>query len=137
MLEIFEHIKHFRPSEFDYPEKIDPFSLQLLDAMRDQEGKRRGIIITVNADFAYSGHAPNSWHYKGKAFDIVIRDARTGRPLPVMKQFIIAMHYPWGGVGFYPYWNDPGIHVDTRPLGVFQRKATWWRDEKGEYKPYP
>ena len=126
MLEIFEHIKHFRPSEFNHPEK-----------MRDEEGKRRGIIITVNTDYAYSGHAPNSWHYKGKAFDIVIRDARTERPLPVMKQFIIAMHYSWGGVGFYPYWNDPGIHVDTRPIGVFEKRATWWRNEKGEYKPYP
>jgi len=132
--ELFKDIRHFTPDEFDRPDMLDRDALLLLDAMRHEEAKHRPIRITVNADYALTGHSKNSRHKCGDAFDIVIRDARTLEPLDVITQFIIALRYTWGGVGFYPYWNEPGLHVDRRPWSVFGRRALWWRDEKGKYR---
>ena len=134
----FKGIQHFSPDEFDYPEKMDRLTLQMVDAMRDIEGHRRHIIITINCDYvprARGGHAPNSMHYWGKAIDCVIRDARTREPLPIMEQFLIALRYHWTGIGFYPFWDDPGLHLDTRTGTRFLPRALWWQDEHGKYKP--
>lgn len=131
---IFNRVKHFKPSEFDHPDKIDEISLKTLDAMRHAEGSRSGIIITINSDFATSGHSKKSQHYLGKAFDIVIRNNVTKKPLPVLSQFLIAVRWSWTGIGVYPFWDYPGIHVDTRAMTRYQRRALWMRDETGEYK---
>jgi len=129
--EEWNEIKHFKPDEFDYPDFIDFNSLSMLDSMREKEKK----IIIINSDFAFTGHSDNSMHYKGKAFDIVIKDKNTKEPLPIIEQFLIAIRYFWTGIGFYPFWKVPGLHVDTRPLTLLDRRATWWKDKEGEYRP--
>ena len=133
MHRIWQSLKHFRPEEFHRPDKLNPDALRLLDAMRDSvDGE---VIVTINADYAESGHTPNSWHYKGRAFDLVIRDAKTHEPLPVIKQFLIAVRFNWGGIGVYPFWRSPGLHLDNRPLSLTDRRAMWWRNEEGKYRP--
>lgn len=130
----FRKIRHFKPEEFDAPERLDDDSLILLDAMRHEEAKRRDIIIVVHADFAITGHSAGSRHAFGDAYDISIKDLESGKPLPIMVQFRIASSYTWGGIGIYPFWNNPGIHIDRRPWSVFKRRATWYKDAAGEYK---
>jgi uncharacterized protein YcbK (DUF882 family) len=127
-------VRHFAPSEFNFPDMLDSRTIAMLDAMRHEEGKTRDIIITINSDFDYSGHSSNSMHYQGKAFDLVIKDRRTQHHLPILDQFLIAVRYFWTGIGFYPYWNTPGLHVDTRPMILTGRRALWWRDNDGSYK---
>ena len=133
----FKGVRHFSPDEFRYPELMDSQTIHLLDRMRDIEGARRNIIITINCDYvppSSGGHAPNSMHYRGKAVDCVIRDGRSRRPLPVVEQFLIAIRYQWTGIGFYPFWDDPGLHLDTRPGTRFSPRSMWWRDADGHYK---
>ena len=130
---LFHGIEHFKPSEFDHPDKLDRDALTLLDRMRHDEGSRHGIIITVNADYATTGHSNNSRHYWGDAFDIVIRDEISRRPVPLLAQMVMAARYTWGGIGIYPYWNEQGIHVDRRPWTVFSRRAFWYRNRDGHY----
>lgn len=132
---IFKGINHFIPDEFDRPDKIDNDALRLLDKMRHMEGGRNGLIITINADYATSGHTDKSRHAFGDAFDIVFRDRATRRPLPLKAQFAMASRYAWGGIGVYPFWDDPGVHVDRRPWAVFSRRALWFRDEEKKYHP--
>lgn len=133
MRRVWRYLKHFKPEEFRYPDKINPDALRLLDAMRDSID---GLgIITINADYDEHGHAPNSWHYRGRAFDLVIRDAETHEPLQVIKQLLIALRFKWNGVGVYPYWRAPGLHLDIRPLASTDRRAMWWRDKEGNYRP--
>ena len=52
----------------------------------------------------------------------------------MMEQLVFALRFDWGGVGFYPYWNAPGIHVDNRTDGNHMREI-WWRDKGGAYHP--
>ena len=129
--------KYFRRSEFNHPDKIDNLSLLTLYRMRRMEGDRRKIIITVNEDYAETGHSAKSYHKNSgvcRAFDIVIRDSETREALPVIDQFLIAVRYDWNGVGFYPHWETPGLHVDTRP---YTRRSLWWRNNAGVYKYNP
>lgn len=128
--------RFFSPEEFNHPEKIDETTLLTLYEMRKEESKYLDIIITINEDYAESGHATTSWHGRDgvcKALDIVIRDAKTGKALPIIDQFFIAIRYEWTGVGFYPYWNTPGLHVETGFDGDY-RKGLWYRDQDGTYK---
>lgn len=120
-------LRHFKPEEFKYPDSVDDQTLLLLDHMRDHE---RGIYITINSDYR---PGDPKWHGKGKALDIVIWDVETRKPLPLIQQFLIASRYMWTGIGVYPFWNTPGIHVDTRPMAVSGWKALWWRDKDGNY----
>ena len=123
-----EGMRHFLPIEFSYPDLMDDHTLNMLDEMRDQE---QGIYITINTD--YRPGDPR-WHGKGKALDLVIRSQATREALPLLQQFLIANRYLWTGIGVYPYWNTPGLHVDTRPMRVYGRKAFWWRDAEGKYR---
>ena len=112
-------------------------AVRLLDEMRHREDELADfpLRIYVNADYAPGkGHSAGSRHYFGDAFDISIINGKTGRPLPLMEQFIMALRYCWTGVGFYPYWTRPGVHVDRRPLTIFGRRAMWWRDKNGKYQ---
>jgi len=34
----------------------------------------------------------------------------------------------FGAIGAYPYWNQPGLHIDMREDNVY-----WYRDKKGKY----
>jgi hypothetical protein len=133
-LETFQTVKHFKPEEFRYPDKVDDDTLLQLDAMRENE---KGIYIIVTSDYR---PGDPKWHGKGKALDIIMMDRLLNLPLPVIKQFLIASKYCWTGIGIYPYWTNeigkrmPGVHVDTRPMRRFGWRATWWRDRVGKYR---
>lgn len=121
-------IKHFKPDEFDYPHLMDADTLFQLEAMRKGEG---GIYITINSDYREDDDGQHGW---GKAIDLVMWSKQTKEPLPVIRQFFIALRYVgWTGVGFYLDWDIPGIHVDTRPKTRFEKKALWWRKD-GVYR---
>ena len=132
MRRIWRTLRYFSPEEFHYPNKLNPDMLRLLDSMRasiDGQG-----IVTINADFDFAGHAPNSWHYKGRAVDLVIRNSETKEPLNIVTQLLIALRFNWKGIGVYPYWRSPGLHLDNRPLSSTDRRAMWWQDESGKYR---
>jgi len=132
-LKIFDKIKHFKLEDFDHPDMLDDITLQMLDDMVEQEGWVKKISIKMHADFAYSGHSDKSMHYMGKAFDVSILDTESGKPLPIIEQFLIAIRYFWTGIGIYPRWNSPGLHLDTRPITRFTRRTFWYLDRDGNY----
>lgn len=135
---VFEIVKkYFGKHDFNHPDKVNNLSLLTLYRMRRMEGDRRNIIITVNEDYAETGHSDKSYHKNSgicRAFDIVIRDEKTREALPILDQFVIALRYDWTGVGFYPHWETPGLHVDTRP---YTRRSLWWKNRHDVYKYNP
>ena len=103
---------------------MHPDVIYLMDAMREYAG----IPCIIHEAYAASGHSPKSYHYKGLAIDFHFEG------LSLLEQFLISQRFAWGGIGLYPFWARPGLHVDMRPLGLFQPGARWWRDEKGVYR---
>ena len=139
---LWENIRFFKPEEFGHNvEKMDIVAIYTLDDMRFIEAEKRRIegkepiIITINEAWAERPSNPTSMHPQGKAIDCVIRNAKTKKPLPIIEQFLIAIHYSWTGIGFYPFWKDPGLHLDIRPPYRLFRKTTWWRNKHGGYEP--
>jgi hypothetical protein len=101
---------------------LNPLLVYSLDALREFVG--RPIIINC----AYRPKDKGSTHPAGDAADIVI----TG--LAVVDQFLLAERTRlFAGIGVYPYWNRPGLHVDVRQLRPNQHGPRWGRNAAGIY----
>lgn len=77
-------------------------------------------------------HSGDSWHYKGRAFDVMFPRNK------LATAWLTALRFPeWGGVGAYPWTPDPGLHCDTRPVGLSEQgagfKVLWYVDGNGAY----
>ena len=87
------------------------------------------ISPVKGAVYATTGHAPKSYHYKGKAADIF-------PSCDLFDAFIAAIQVGFTGIGLYPYWGmyEPiiilgGLHVDIRPGPL----KTWVRMKDNSY----
>ena len=117
----WKKVRYFKASEFSHPESLDPLLIYSLDALRAAAGKP----IKINCDFRPGDPGQ---HGLGKAADIVISG------FSVVDQFLIAEKTRlFSGIGIYPYWNRPGIHVDVRSLKPHEPAARWARNAAGVY----
>lgn len=80
------------------------------------------LIVHCGYEKRSSGQHPH-----GKAVDFHL----TG--MSVFDQFIAASRFGFRGIGLYPYWNNPGLHVDNRSLKPGQKKALWGCTAPGMY----
>jgi hypothetical protein len=129
----FAGILHFKPKEIPGWENMEAETIERLDTMRHLDGKALGWYFIVN-----SAHreGDTGMHGKGKAIDGAMIDRATREPLPLIHQYMIASRHGWGGIGLYPYWDRPGLHLDTRIHLPYERHARWWRDEQGRYRDF-
>jgi uncharacterized protein YcbK (DUF882 family) len=116
-------VKYFNAEEkWGDADKMNPLLVYSLDALRKIAG--RPIIINSG----YRPNDPGSTHRNGDAADIVI----TG--LSVIDQFLLAEKTRlFSGIGVYPFWNRPGLHLDVRPLRANQHGPRWGRNAAGVY----
>ena len=116
------------PDEFKDPHADDSGSglYMDMDFMDKLHGLRMlvgsSMTITPNGGFSSTGHATGCAHYFGLAADIQFPKA----DLSEVSNFIRQSSF--NGVGFYPFWNTPGFHVDT-----LSRRARWIRIKNGSY----
>lgn len=87
-------------------------------------------------------HSPNSWHYKGRAVDVMFPGVALWE-LP-KKVFKVALHYDgFTGLGIYNEWR---LMVGAKPIGGmhFEResdellplkKKVWLRTSEGDLAP--
>jgi hypothetical protein len=118
-------LRYFTRDEFgaDYA-FLDPLLLRRLDELRERV---RVPIVIHPHPMGGAGRAADSQHPLGRAVDchavgIVLGDF-----------WLAAERDPWlRGIGVYPYWTNPGLHLDTRTSDL---RARWWRDAAGRYAP--
>ncbi|RLB06429.1 MAG: hypothetical protein DRG83_00170 [Deltaproteobacteria bacterium] len=118
----WNQIRHFRQDEWGRWEFVDPRLIYMMDQLREEIG----APIIIHEAYATSGHAKNSYHYIGKAVDFHIKTKKSFRT-----QLAVIMRIGFTGIGFYPWWEHPGWHVDIRPAFKTQ---LWVSPEKGVYK---
>ena len=96
-------IKHFDKNEFKHPEIMQKSIVFLADGFRSYTG----LPTLINDDGRIG--TGTSQHFLGKALDIVVVG------LDVLDQYLLAEKYQkFKGIGIYPCWNRPGLHVDDR-----------------------
>jgi len=118
----WKKVKHFDKNEnWGDVSRVDPFLIYSLDVLREMAGRP----IIIHCAYKKSGHSNNSQHYHGKAADIHIKG------LNVVDQYLIAEKCGmFNGIGVYPFWSSPGLHVDIR-----QTPARCGRNAAGVYMP--
>ncbi len=111
-----------RPA-FPLPYMMDKDLMCRLDRMRSVVGQPFIIHETTG------GVHTEPLHGLGLAIDGHFKG------LSAIEQYLYAEQWCWPGLGFYPFWNDPGIHIDMRRLVANAKGARWWRDDQGQYHP--
>lgn len=108
------------------PDRVQSEVVYMMDEMR----KASGRPITIHEAWGPDGHVEGSAHYQGWAVDFHF----VGWSL--LDQWLFAERFPWEGIGLYPHWNRPGLHVDLRREAKEHRHLgrRWWRDAKGVYR---
>ncbi len=104
-------------------------TLNLLNTMCGEAELKNLWLHQINSD--YRALPPTGQHPLGRAVDIVFFEKTPG-DVAVDEQFKFALQYPWGGIGVYPYWNAPGLHVDTRQ-GI-DHIALWYQEKDKSYR---
>ena len=113
--------RFFKPSEFVSPELISPELIYALYALRVKVG--RPFIVHSS----YRG-GDEGTHGKGLAVDGHFED------VSLVDQFLAAeKSLLFGGIGLYPYWNRPGLHLDVRATTKEKGGARWGRNAAGVY----
>lgn len=103
----WKDIKYFKPYEFNEPDKMEYHFINRLDQFREMVGKP----IIVHSSY----REDSDTHKQGIAVDIHIVD------MNVLDMFLLAEKSDlFKGIGVYPNWNSPGLHIDMR-----NKEARW------------
>jgi len=121
----WQTIQFFKPygsfDNFGEPLRMDYRLVSLLDIFRYVIG------LKIKVHGAYEdGHSPTGYHKRngvGMAIDFhIIAD-----PYPVATWHKLDTMWWMGGLGIYPFWNNPGYHIDVGPAG-----RRWYGDKNGK-----
>ena len=110
----WEDVRHFKPGEFDQPDKMEPKTVLRLDRVRESAGVR--IIIT-------SSYREGDAKSHGRGWGIDISDNREGDTVSSRwRAFVLPALWKHGfkRVGVY----DRHIHADLDP--DLPHNVIWW-----------
>jgi hypothetical protein len=111
-----QYIRYFKPYDkyfgklaFGDPLKMDLEFMMSLDKFRHF----MNTPFYPHCGFELDDHAKNSLHKDGKALDLHVK-------VHNMNDMVERLDHHWfmGGLGWYPFWNTPGFHIDN---GNFRR----------------
>ena len=135
-MNFWNSVEYFSESEFmPFPAMNEISLIRTLDRLRKfaSEIISAPVPIVILASAAKSGHAPDSYHYRGLAADIYFKISPS--VFSFREQFLAIKSFSnINGIGFYPEWNpSPGFHIDLRdPI----KSALWIRkNNKYIYEP--
>lgn len=115
---LWEKVEHFNAFEdWGDPYKMWVILIYHLDSFR--EYLKKPLIVHCGWEMRDSG-----WHPAGAAVDLHCPS------LSYKDLAFKAMQFTFTGIGLYPCWNNPGVHLDVRPLADNDKKRKlWYRHE--------
>ena len=118
----WETIRYFKSHEnFGDPARMSYVLLLTLDNFR--EYVNQPIIIHCG----YEDRGNDSYHCKGMAVDCHIKN------MNLYDAYMAATRFAFYGIGVYPWWNKPGLHLDVRPIDKLGHRSYWGSTGAGEY----
>jgi len=122
-------INFFERDEWrDFPDEVDEMLVLSVDWLREITDCIIHIHVAKDAD--PDAHSPGSFHYgvTARAVDLHFAPGK----LTHLQQYLAISQFDFSGIGFYPFWNSPGWHLDTRQAR--QQRLVWTADKDGEYR---
>ena len=121
-------VRHFKPWELGASwERLDPVLIYTLDDLREFIGHPIQVA-PIHEAFAVTGHSPGGQHPKGQAVDCHVEG------IPLLDAWLAAERFPaFLGIGLYPFWRHPGLHLETQNTAGAPRRARWIRESDGAY----
>ena len=120
-------VEWFTEEEFTDVHKMWAPLLWELDKLRAYLGRGIGVSESNPIWFPETSHAKKSLHYIGRAVDVNCTSC------PLWEFFLAASRFKFTGIGVYPHWNTPGLHLEIRE-DVSKPRKYWWRDANGSYR---
>ncbi len=121
-------INFFTETEFEDVHGMYAPLVWELDKLRMYVNRAIGISESNPQPHPGSSHASNSRHYIGRAVDC------NCSAMALWDFFLAASRFKFTGIGVYPYWNTPGLHLEIRPEGEEKPRNYWWRNDLNEYQ---
>lgn len=89
--------------------------------------------MIIHCCYEATGHASKSFHSREGKSCATDYHFVTDEPLTVQREVLEKVLSDLGlankvGLGAYPFWNNPGFHIDGRG-----RRVRWTRDKDGKY----
>ncbi len=94
--------------QIKYIQNMNVVTLDMLNILCKKASERNGWRHIINSDYR---EGKSGQHPEGRALDIVFYRHEPG-DVDVLTQFIFALRSNFSGIGLYPYWKTPGIHID-------------------------
>jgi hypothetical protein len=102
--EQWKHVRYFNPGEnWGDPDRMDPKLILELDRLRHFIG----FPIVIHC--GYEERGGRGFHPEGRAVDCHVET------FDALDFFFAAIRFNFSGLGIYPWWDRPGLHLDTRP----------------------
>jgi len=141
-LETITNSKHFKLTEnWGDPNLIYPPLIRIGDDYRDALEHPLFVSPARGAVYAEgTGHSDASWHYIIPGRNDYAMAMDTFPKGDLFRAWLIALKFPYTGIGLYPYWEWPaknlkgGLHLDVRYLEMNQPRALWWCDRVWDEK---
>jgi len=133
-------MKHFDPWEFHgWFEQMNKSLLTGLDALRERWGKPIHTSRDPGAAGRSKGEVDTSQHNfdrYGQVNAIDVKPEGIETPEDAQQFYDLAVECGFTGIGFYPFWNEPGFHLDVRCNENERYVASWGRIPDDSEKGY-
>jgi|GEM_PF-6008217 len=114
-----------RLDQFKNIGQMETAQMNALNSLCHDTNQKYGWTHRINSDFRPGDPGE---HGKGEATDIVFFLNKLG-DVPILEQFKFTCESNlFRRVGFYPFWNAPGLHVDIKNQTLY-----WYRDKAEIY----
>lgn len=120
----WDKVKYFSSSEFKAPDMLVPALIYTTDKLRKFINKR----ISIHCDYE---KRETGFHPLYMALDLHAENMHWFDLYLAASRFDL-----FNGIGCYPNWNNPGIHVDIRPkISDYSYDSRWLSPAPKVYIP--
>ncbi len=124
---LWKEVEHFRPDGAD--NWGDPYKMEA-SIVFGLMGFRKYVGRPVHVHCGWEARTTGGWHPTGCGTDVHVEG------LHVVDMYLAAERFDeFNGIGIYPNWNNPGLHLDTRPHDKTAIDSRWACLESGVYVP--
>ena len=125
-------VNNFERKEWRYkPDIVLPELVYLVDNLTDfiKRAFSKSAFCIIHQAFEATGHENNSLHYpngngKVRAVDLHFET------ISLINQYLSAERFPFTGIGCYPLWRNPGLHLEIED-GIIVPGKRWMKTSAG------